>query len=62
MPAHTYTKSIGTAVYLLLWPADGIIRKDDVRRIFDGSIFQVKADEYAKKQSRRSIEQQQKYA
>ncbi|KAK3056384.1 hypothetical protein LTR09_002891 [Extremus antarcticus] len=38
------------AVYLLLWPEDGICRKDDIRRIFDGSIFQQKADEYAVKQ------------
>ncbi|KAK4623758.1 Peroxygenase [Fulvia fulva] len=37
------------AVYLLLWPEDGILRKEDVRRVFDGSIFQRKADEYAKK-------------
>lgn len=35
---------------MLLWPEDGIIRKEDVRRIFDGSIFQQKADEYAEKQ------------
>lgn len=27
------------ATYLFLWPADGIIRKEDVRRIYDGSIF-----------------------
>lgn len=41
---------VGHAVYLLLWPEDGICRKDDIRRIFDGSIFQQKADEYAVKQ------------
>lgn len=28
-----------TATYLLLWPADGIMRKEDIRRIYDGSIF-----------------------
>lgn len=39
-----------TAVYLLLWPDDGVMRKEDVRRIFDGSIFQHKADEYKRKQ------------
>lgn len=38
------------ATYLLLWPEDGILRKEDVRRVFDGSIFQHKADQYAEKQ------------
>ncbi|KAI5820543.1 Caleosin related protein-domain-containing protein [Pyronema omphalodes] len=28
-----------TATYLLLWPEDGIIRKSDVRGIYDGSLF-----------------------
>ncbi|KAL1311756.1 hypothetical protein AAFC00_001844 [Neodothiora populina] len=42
------------AVYLLLWPEDGIVRKEDIRRIFDGSIFQHKADEYAAKQDKKS--------
>ncbi|KAB5546839.1 Caleosin related protein-domain-containing protein [Coniochaeta sp. 2T2.1] len=27
------------ATYLMLWPEDGIIRKEDVRGIFDGSFF-----------------------
>ncbi|KAF2489485.1 Caleosin-domain-containing protein [Lophium mytilinum] len=35
-----------TATYLLLWPDDGVMKKDDVRRIFDGSIFYQKAEEY----------------
>lgn len=38
------------ATYLLLWPEDGVLRKDDVRMVFDGSMFQRKADEYAEKQ------------
>lgn len=38
------------ATYLLLWPEDGILRKDEVRRVFDGSIFQYKADQYAEQQ------------
>jgi hypothetical protein len=41
-----------TAVYLLLWPEDGIVRKEDVRKVFDGSIFQAKADEYAARKER----------
>ena len=27
------------ATYLFLWPEDGIIKKEDVRKIYDGSIF-----------------------
>ncbi|KAH9935510.1 uncharacterized protein B0H18DRAFT_1082258 [Fomitopsis serialis] len=27
------------SLYLLLWPADGIVRKEDLRRVYDGSIF-----------------------
>lgn len=45
-----------TAVYLLLWPDDGVIRKEDVRGVFDGSIFQKKADEYAAKQQRGKVQ------
>lgn len=41
---------LGLATYLLLWPADGILRKEDIRMVYDGSIFQFKADEYAAKQ------------
>ncbi|KAF9154850.1 hypothetical protein BG015_011795 [Linnemannia schmuckeri] len=28
-----------TATYLMLWPDDGIMRKEDIRRVYDGSIF-----------------------
>ncbi|GAB7346761.1 hypothetical protein MBLNU459_g1865t1 [Dothideomycetes sp. NU459] len=49
-----------TAVYLLLWPEDGIMRKDDIRRVFDGSIFQHKADEYAEKQRKQNAERKLK--
>lgn len=34
---------IGLATYLLLWPEDGVMKKDDVRRVYDGSIFYEKA-------------------
>ncbi|KAF9910532.1 hypothetical protein EC991_006350 [Linnemannia zychae] len=27
------------ATYLLLWPEDGVMRKEDIRRIYDGSLF-----------------------
>jgi len=42
----------GLATYLLLWPEDGVLRKEDVRRVFDGSIFQYKADQYAEKMAK----------
>lgn len=46
--------SSGYALYLLVWPADGIMRKDDVRRAYDGSIFYQKAAEYAEKKKQRA--------
>lgn len=36
-------------MYLLLWPDDGVLRKEDVRGVFDGSIFYVKAEEHKRK-------------
>lgn len=33
------------ATYLLIWPEDGLMRKEDVRQIYDGSIFYRKAEE-----------------
>jgi len=36
---------IGIATYLLLWPEDGIMKKEDIRGIYDGSIFYKKAEE-----------------
>jgi peroxygenase len=30
---------IGIATYLLLWPVDGRMMKEDIRRIYDGSLF-----------------------
>lgn len=41
--------SIGLATYLLLWPEDGIMRKEDIRGVYDGSIFYKKAEEYEQK-------------
>ena len=29
----------GGATYLMLWPEDGKMRKEDIRAVFDGSIF-----------------------
>ena len=43
----------GLATYLLLWPEDGIMRKEDIRRVYDGSIFYKKAEEYEQKKKRR---------
>ncbi|KAF8937800.1 hypothetical protein BGZ47_008856 [Haplosporangium gracile] len=28
-----------SATYLMLWPDDGVMRKEDIRRVYDGSIF-----------------------
>jgi hypothetical protein len=41
---------LGTATYLLLWPPDGVMKKDDVRRVMDGSIFYEKAEQYKKRE------------
>jgi peroxygenase len=30
---------IGTATWLMLWPEDGRMMKEDIRRIYDGSLF-----------------------
>ncbi|KAE8442095.1 hypothetical protein EG329_003853 [Mollisiaceae sp. DMI_Dod_QoI] len=39
------------ATYLLLWPEDGRMKKDDIRRIYDGSIFfEIAARREKKKQ------------
>ena len=35
----------GTSLYLMLWPKNGIIAKEDVRRMFDGSLFYEIAEE-----------------
>jgi hypothetical protein len=40
------------ATYLLLWPDDGVMKKDDIRRIFDGSIFYEIADRRESKAQR----------
>jgi peroxygenase len=40
---------LGTATYLMLWPEDGRIMKEDIRAIYDGSIFQRIADKREKK-------------
>lgn len=44
---------VGSATYLLLWPEDGIMRKEDIRGVYDGSIFYKKAEEYERKKKTR---------
>ena len=39
----------GLATYLLIWPEDGVLRKEDVRGVFDGSIFYKKAEQHRQK-------------
>lgn len=41
------------ALYLLIWPRDGVMRKEDVRASFDGSLFQRKADEFTERSGRK---------
>ena len=31
--------NLGIATWILLWPADGRMSKEDIRRIYDGSLF-----------------------
>jgi len=38
------------ATYILLWPADGRMRKEDIRRIYDGSLFFEIAERREKRQ------------
>jgi len=40
----------GGATYLMLWPEDGKMRKEDIRAVFDGSIFYVIAERRTKGQ------------
>jgi hypothetical protein len=47
---HVCHKGIGA--YLLIWPEDGVMRKEDIRGIYDGSIFYRKADEHQANQAR----------
>lgn len=39
------------ATYLLIWPADGILKKEDIRTVYDGSIFYKRAEETRRKRS-----------
>lgn len=34
----------GIATYIMLWPEDGRMIKEDIRRIYDGSIFYTLAE------------------
>lgn len=45
--ANSFTCA-GGATYLMLWPEDGKMMKDDIRATFDGSIFYVIAERRAK--------------
>jgi hypothetical protein len=45
---------IGIATYILLWPADGRMMKEDIRRIYDGSLFYVIAERRSKKKNKKN--------
>ena len=34
---------------MLIWPEDGVMKKEDVQGSFDGSLFYKKAEEHARK-------------
>ncbi|EFY86741.1 caleosin domain containing protein [Metarhizium acridum CQMa 102] len=38
------------ATYIMLWPEDGKLKKEDVRRVYDGSIFPILANRRARYQ------------
>jgi peroxygenase len=40
----------GLATYLMLWPEDGRMMKEDIRGIYDGSIFYTIAARREKRQ------------
>lgn len=35
-------------MYILLWPEDGVMSKEDIRGVFDGSIFYTIAEQRAR--------------
>ncbi len=39
-------------MYLMLWPEDGEMKKEDIRRVYDGSIFYTIANRRARKQKK----------
>lgn len=56
-PSFHADSDSGFATYLFLWPADGLMRKEDVRRVYDGSLFfevaSKRANEEAEKTRKR---------
>ncbi|KAI4123785.1 MAG: hypothetical protein LQ338_005089 [Usnochroma carphineum] len=46
------------ATYLLIWPDDGIMKKEDVRGIYDGSIFYKRAEETKRKRTKIALQSQ----
>lgn len=42
-------KCKGVATYIMLWPEDGRMKKEDIRGIYDGSIFHVWAEKERRK-------------
>lgn len=53
-----FASSSGVATYLFIWPEDGIMRKEDIRGVYDGSIFYKKAEQHRQKQQREQQEWQ----
>lgn len=47
MNLFTDDEQTGVAMYILLWPEDGKMTKEDVRGVYDGSIFYTIAERRA---------------
>ena len=51
MHAFVTNGLIGLATYIMLWPEDGRMKKEDIRGIYDGSIFYTIAARRAKNET-----------
>ena len=43
-------------MYILLWPEDGVMSKEDVLGVFDGSIFYAIAEQHEAKRKTKTVD------